>query len=346
MIRTIAIVSLSSGVLGEGFIRHELDIGMKRLAAYGLDVRFMPHARMGIEYLHNHPEERAADLLQALRDPEIDMLLCAIGGDDTDRLLPHLFEHDELSDAANDKVFLGFSDTTINHLMLHKVGMRTFYGQSFLADICELSDEMLPYTRRCFEELIATGGIRAIEPSDAWYESRESRGGFDADQIGVPLVAHPNGGFELLQGKPEFTGKILGGCLDSLYDIFDASRYADMPDLCARYGIFPSSEDWRGRILLLETSEEKMAPEKYRRALGYLKDAGVFDAISGVLVGKPMDGCYEQEYRRELVETIDDPSLPVVCNINVGHAMPRCIIPFGIDAHVDVLRQSITFEEA
>ena len=346
MIRTVAIVSLSSGVLGEGFIRHELEIGMKRLAAYGLDVRFMPHALKGIGYLRDHPEARAADLLQALRDPEIDMILCAIGGDDTYRLLPHLFEHDELQDAVNDKVFLGFSDTTINHLMLHKVGMRTFYGQSFLADICELSDGMLPYTRRCFEELIATGGIRAIEPSDAWYESRESRGGFDADQIGVPLVAHENDGFELLQGEPEFTGKILGGCLDSLFDIFDASRHSDMPDLCARYGIFPSSEEWRGRILLLETSEEKMAPEKYRRALGYLKDAGVFDAISGVLVGKPMDGCYEQEYRRELVEIIDDPSLPVVCNINVGHAMPRCIIPFGIDAHVDVLRQSITFEEA
>ena len=46
-----------------------------------------------------------------------------------------------------------------------------------------------------------------------------------------------------------------------------------------------------------------------------------------------------------LVEIIDDPSLPVVCNINVGHAMPRCIIPFGIDAHIDVRRQSITFEE-
>lgn len=343
MIRTVAIVSLSSGVLGEGFIRHELDIGMKRLAAYGLDVRFMPHALKGIGYLRDHPEARAADLLQALRDPEIDMILCAIGGDDTYRLLPHLFEHDELRDAVSNKVFLGFSDTTVNHLMLHKVGMRTFYGQSFLADICELSDEMLPYTRRCFEELIATGGISEIEPSGTWYESRESRGGFGADQIGVPLVAHENDGFELLQGEPEFKGKILGGCIDSLYDIFDASRYADMPDLCARYGIFPSSEEWRGRILLLETSEEKMAPEKYRRALRYIKDAGVFDAISGVLVGKPMDGCYEHEYRRELVEIIDDPSLPIVCNVNVGHAMPRCIIPFGIDAHVDVRRQSITF---
>ena len=57
------------------------------------------------------------------------MILCAIGGDDTYRLLPFLFEHNELADAVSDKVFLGFSDTTINHFMLHKVGMKTFYGQ-------------------------------------------------------------------------------------------------------------------------------------------------------------------------------------------------------------------------
>ncbi|MDO5107691.1 MAG: hypothetical protein Q4D39_05390, partial [Coriobacteriaceae bacterium] len=235
--------------------------------------------------------------------------------------------------------------TTINHLMLHKVGVRTFYGQSFLADICELSDEMLPYTRRFFEELIATGRIGKIEPSDTWYESREGTGGFGPDQIGVPPIAHPNGGFELLQGSPTFSGRILGGCIDSLYDIFDASRHPDMPELCARYGIFPAAEDWGGRILLLETSEEKIDPGKYRYALSHLKDAGVFDAVSGVLVGKPMDGCYEQEYKRALIEVVDDPALPVVCNISVGHAMPRCIIPFGVDAHVDAERQAITFEE-
>ena len=30
-----------------------------------------------------------------------------------------------------------------------------------------------------------------------------------------------------------------------------------MPEICAHYGLFPSAEDWHGRILLLETSEEK-----------------------------------------------------------------------------------------
>ena len=136
-IRNIAIVSLSCGLVGEPFVQFEAEIGLRRLKEYGLNVKFMPHARMGIEYTMNHPEKRAEDLLEAFRDPETDMILCAIGGDDTYRLLPYLFDHNELAEAVTDKVFLGFSDTTVNHLMLHKAGLSTFYGQAFLPDICE-----------------------------------------------------------------------------------------------------------------------------------------------------------------------------------------------------------------
>ena len=172
MVKNIAIVSLSSGTIGEAFAAHEVEIGIRRLKEYGLNVIMMPHAQKGIEYVKNHPEDRAKDLLQAFSDDSIDMILCAIGGDDTYRLLPYLFEHKELQKALNKKIFLGFSDTTVNHLMLHKLGLNTFYGQSFLADICEMDHEMLPYTATYFEELIRTGKIAKIEPSDVWYEER------------------------------------------------------------------------------------------------------------------------------------------------------------------------------
>lgn len=342
MIKTVGIVSLSSGIIGESFIRFETDIGVRRLREYGLNVKFMPHALMGLDYVKAHPEKRAEDLLQAFRDPDIDMILCAIGGDDTYRLLPYLFDHNELADAVTDKVFLGFSDTTINHLMLHKVGLNTFYGQAFLPDICELSPEMHPYTRKFFEELISTGTVKEITPSDVWYEERKS---FEPDQVGKPLIAHPNAGFELLQGAPVFSGKILGGCIDSMYDFFNGERYEDMPILCEKYHLFPDTEDWKGRILLLESSEEKPSPEKYQQLLEYLKERGVFEAVSGVLVGKPMDETYAQEYRQLLVQVINKPDLPVVFNLNIGHAMPRCIIPFGIEAVVDVDNQIIKFTE-
>ena len=342
MIRNIAVVSLSRGIIGEPYVQFQVEIGLRRLRELGLNVKFMPHALKGLEYVKAHPEKRAEDLLQAFRDPEIDMILCAIGGDDTYRLLPYLFDHNELADAVTNKIFLGFSDTTINHLMLHKVGLRSFYGQSFLADVCELGPQMHPYTRKYFEELISSGSIREIRPGDVWYEQRES---FTPEQVGKQLPAHPDHGFELLQGPPVFSGKILGGCIDSLYDMFNGDRYADMPLLCKIYHLFPDPEDWKGRILLLESSEEKPSPAKYRRALEYLKGAGVFRAVSGVLVGKPMDDTYAEEYRELLVNVIDRPDLPLVFNINVGHAMPRCIIPFGVDAVVDAENQIIRFSE-
>ena len=340
MIHTVAIVSLSSGIIGEPSVRFEVEIGVRRLEAYGLKVRFMPHAMKGLEYVRAHPEKRAEDLLEAFRDPEIDMILCAIGGDDTYRLLPYLFDHGELAAAVTDKVFLGFSDTTVNHLMLHKVGLRTFYGQSFLSDLCELGPEMHPYTRKYFEELIATGGIREVTPSDVWYRERER---FAPDQAGVPLQPRPNRGFELLQGPPVFRGKILGGCIDTLYDFFSGDRYADMPVLCRKYGLLPGPEDWKGRILLLESSEEKPSPAVYRRALKFLKAAGIFDVVSGVLAGKPMDETYAEEYKALLVEVIGRPELPILFNLNIGHAMPRCILPFGVEATVDAERQTIRF---
>ncbi len=339
-IRTVGIVSLSSGILGEASVRHEAELGLKRLRDYGLEVKFLPHALKGLEYVRDHPEKRAEDLLRAFRDPELDMILCAIGGDDTYRLLPWLFDRDELRLALSEKVFLGFSDTTINHFMLHRLGLPTFYGQAFLPDICELDREMLPYTRRCFEELISTGTVREIAPSEVWYSSREH---FSPDQLGVPLISHPNRGFELLQGPPAFSGEILGGCIDSMYDMLCGAGHGDMPALCEKYRLFPSAEEWRGKLLLLESSEEKMPPEAYRKALEVLKERGVFAAVSGVLVGKPMDEAWEREYKELLVEVADDPGLPILANLPVGHAQPRCILPFGAEARVDAVRQRITF---
>ena len=85
----MALVSLSAGTIGEDFVKHEVNIGLKRLEEFVLNVKVMPHAMKGIEYIKNHPKERADDLLLAMKDKDVDMILCAIGGDDTYRLLPY-----------------------------------------------------------------------------------------------------------------------------------------------------------------------------------------------------------------------------------------------------------------
>lgn len=145
-------------------------------------------------------------------------------------------------------------------------------------------------------------------------------------------------------GKSCIQGEILGGCIESMYDIFQNGRYEDSAYLCQKYRLFPSLDDWNGKILLLETSEEQPVPEEYRRMALALKQTGIFGRISGIICGKPrmrnMRGVSDI-----LMEAIDNSELPIVWDINVGHATPRCIIPFGIPATVDAKRQEIRFAE-
>ncbi len=340
MVRTVALVSLSSGLLGEKFVAHEVALGVSRLEAYGLKVKIMPNAMRGIDDIQAHPEKRAEDLLAAMADDEVDMILCAIGGNDGYSLAPTLFDGGALQTVLRRKIFLGFSDTTWHHFMFHQLGLPTFYGQAFLPDICELDSEMLPYTAAYFAEMVRTGCIAEIRPSGVWYEERRD---FSPAQLGVPRVAHPNDGFHLLQGEARFRGKILGGCIETIYDMFEPARYADAVDVCRRYALFPALGDWRDKILLLETSENQSPPEHYRRMLLRLKETGIFTAVRGVLCGKPMDGLYADEYEGILREVVGDPDLPIVTNLNVGHATPRCIIPLGVEAEVDAAAQVIRF---
>ncbi len=339
-VKKIGIVSLSSGMLGENFTSHQLDIGIERLRKFGIEVVFLPHSLKGLEYIKNNPQSRAEDLLNAFRDDSIDMILCAIGGEDTYRLLPYLFDNNELKNAVKQKIFLGFSDTTMNHFMLHKVGLKTFYGQAFLPDICELSNEMLSYTKAYFNELISTRKISEIVPSDVWYTERTL---FDKTQIGIDMTSHKNCGFQLIRGKSVFDGKILGGCLESIYDIFDNTLFNDSVCMCKRYELFPDLNEWENKILFLETSEEKPAPKSFRKMIKKLHEFGIFDVISGLLVGKPQNETYYEEYKTILLEEISNTELSIVYNLNVGHSTPRAIIPFGIDATVDVRQQVIRF---
>lgn len=262
MVSTIGIVSLSSGIIGEDFVKHEVDLGIQRLKDLGLNPIFLPHSLKGLDFIKDHPEARAEDLIHAFSDDSIDMILCAIGGDDTYRLLPYLFENDQLQKVIKQKIFLGFSDTTMNHLMLHKLGIKTFYGQSFLADICELDKEMLAYSLHYFKELIETGRISEIRPSDVWYEERTD---FSPTALGTPRVSHTNTGFDLLQGSAQFEGKILGGCLESLYDIFDNSRYADSTELCPKYKLFPDLSDWEGKSSCSKQAKKSLSQKTSKR---------------------------------------------------------------------------------
>ena len=331
----VAIVCLSLGLLGEEGASHELEIGIKRLKEMGLVPVIMPNSVKGIEYLFSHPEERAKDLKDAFMDKEIKGIITAIGGDDTYKTIPYLMDDEEFINCVknNPKLFTGFSDTTNNHLMFNRLGLSTFYGPCFLVDIAELDKEMLPYTLEYFNKYFMEEDSFEIKSSPIWYSDRES---YDKNQVGVPRIAHKEmHGYETINGKGKVTGKLYGGCIESIYNAMVGNRYADTPGIYLKYHLFPSDEEWTEKILFIESSEEKVEPEKLYQMLMEFKKRGIFRLVRGIIVGKPIDEKYYEEYKSVYKEVFSDLETPILYNVNFGHAYPRCIIPYDALATID-----------
>ena len=83
---------------------------------------------------------------------------------------------------------------------------------------------------------------------------------------------------------------------------------------------------------------------QFEKEVAMIKKKGVFDVVSGVLVGKPQDEEYYEEYKDILVKVVNDPDLPIVYNVNFGHATPRCVLQYGAMARVDMKRKIIKCE--
>ena len=331
----VAIVSLSRGLLGMPFCKHELDLGIKRLKEYGLEPVIMPNALKDMDYLYNHPEDRASDLKEAFMDKEIKAIICSIGGDDTYKTIPYLMEDDEFINAVknNPKIFTGFSDTTNNHLMLNKLGLNTFYGPCFMVDIAELDKEMLPYTKEHFDKFFTNDSNYEIEISPIWYEDRLD---YSEESLGKPRISHnEEHGYEVLNGSGKVTGKLYGGCIESIYDALTGATYPDEPSVYEKYHIFPTEEEWKEKVLFLETSELAIKPEELEKMLMEFKKRNIFSLVKGIIIGKPMDEKYYEEYKDIYRKIFSDLNTPILYNVNYGHSVPRCVLPYNAEVTID-----------
>ena len=72
-------------------------------------------------------------------------MVTTIGGDDSVRTIPYI---DQAIIAANPKIVLGFSDTTVQHMINRATGIVSFYGPSLLAGFAE-NGGIHPYTESC-----------------------------------------------------------------------------------------------------------------------------------------------------------------------------------------------------
>lgn len=329
----VAIVSLSRGMLGEDMFIHKYHLAKERLEKdCGLTVAAMPNALKGLDYLYRHPEARARDLMDAFRDPTIKAVFNAIGGDDTIRLLPYI-DFDVLRD--NPKIFTGFSDSTTNHLMMHKAGLVSYYGLSVMNNIAEYV-EINEYTRSMMEKTLFDPPETLNIPCSDFCSYDEDKIWWGEDKMDQRTPRFPNTGYEILQGSGRVRGELLGGCVDV---------FPELLGTC----LWPTPDQWRGRLLLLETSEMDMPTDVLIWFLRNLKAQGILDVIHGIVVGKPAFRDKYEPYKAALKQVVGfeagRPELLILYNVNVGHAYPIGVFPLGLPYEIDCERKTLTLLE-
>lgn len=329
----VAIVSLSSGMGGDPLFLHRYENGKKRLESiFGLNVVTMPNALKGSKFLDKHPEARASDLMEAFRDKSIKAIICMIGGDDTIRLLPYI-DYDIIRN--NPKIFMGYSDTTINHFMMYKAGLVSFQGPCVMVEFAE-NVQMHDYTINAIKRTLFSPTDRIeILPSEYWTSELLDWSNPDNNQICRTMVRDQKG-FEVLQGHGIVRGVLLGGCLD----VF-----------CMMIGteIWPVVEEWKGKLLFLETAEDYPTPDAVKYFLRNLVAQGIIHELNGIIVGKPFNEQFYEEYKEVYIKVIAEEAgrreLPIIYNVNCGHTSPVCILPNGVEAEIDCDNRRIALVE-
>ncbi|WP_330166084.1 S66 peptidase family protein [Agrilactobacillus fermenti] len=227
--------------------------------------------------------------------------------------------------------------------MFYQLGLQTFYGPNFLNDLAELASQPLPYTWQTLQHYKQNPARTVIESSTIWYEERTD---FSRQAIGTPRPQHQEQrGYEVLRGSGITTGRLLGGCLDSFYDILTTTRYPDEAQVCAKYQLFPNTATWQDKILFIETSETHPQPRLYQKMLEKLADQGVFAAIRGIIVGKPQNEIFYEAYKQILLTVTAPYQMPIFYNVNFGHGYPRTALPYGALLQMDCDQKTLTIME-
>jgi len=352
----VATVSLSAGTAGDAATNWRYWQGKERIEQLlGFEVVEMPHTLAGSEYLAANPQARADDMMAAFNDPTIKGIFSCIGGSDAIKMLPYI---DLAVIHSNPKVFMGYSDTTTNHLMCYKAGLSSIYGPALLSDFAEnvaMPEYTLHWVKRT---LFDTEPIGEIPVAPAWcsqrldwvIENKDTARGFQ-----------PNTGYEVIQGSGSVQGRLIGGCLE----VFLSDLETDL---------FPSEADFQDALLFFETSEMQPPPtESYEFTitspagwfglaqgtkatiwgilpmLQTLAAKGILQKAAGLVFAKPVDEKYYHEYQvaiRKALAECGRAEMPVLYNLSFGHCEPKFCLPYGALAEINCTNRIFSILES
>jgi muramoyltetrapeptide carboxypeptidase LdcA involved in peptidoglycan recycling len=323
----LAILSPSWG--GPSLFPHIYESGIENLQDLGFNTVEYPTARMSAEDLYKNPQLRAEDIHAAFSDPEIDGIISTIGGTDSARVLKFL-DMDLIK--HNHKFLMGYSDITTFTTWLNQHGLITFNGPSVMAGFSQFKSFDGAY-RQYIENFLFSPQREMDLPEFPAFSDGYPHWG-DRKNVGLLNDLQENDGMHFIQGAVNARGRLFGGCIEVL-------------EMLKGTDFWPGKSFWDGRILFLETSEDKPPVEYVQYWLRNYGVMGVFDRLAGILFARPRSYSAQDKKRLEEValSTIRDEfgnaELPIVCNVDFGHTDPQVILPLGIEFEIDVENRKV-----
>jgi muramoyltetrapeptide carboxypeptidase LdcA involved in peptidoglycan recycling len=328
---TVATVSLSWGGAGDENLLWRYNLGKQRLQEqFGLKVMEMPNTLKGSEYLYNRPEKRAEDLMNAFSDPSIKAIFSCIGGDESIRMLPYI-NYEIIRN--NPKIFIGYSDTTITHLMCYKAGLSSFYGVSVLAELAE-NNQIYDYTSDWLKTVLFSRQVIGNIPACERWTGEHLEWSKENTQISKQLKQ--NKGYEFLQGNNVVQGRLFGGCLEVL-------------EMAKGTALWPNNASLKDAILFFETSEDMPHPTYIEYWLRNYGSQGILQNAKAIIFGKPYQEKFYDEYKvsiKKIIAELNLYDLPIIYNMTFGHNEPMCVLPYGAMAEVDCINETFAIVES
>jgi muramoyltetrapeptide carboxypeptidase len=259
-------------------------------------------------YRSGSPQERADEFMRLILDPNVRALVATMGGHNSASLIPYL-DFDAIRTHA--KIVCGFSDITSLHLAsLRFAGLRNFYGPTIVTSFGEWP-HVLDDTRDSFLSAVSdpTSAPRPLTPPAQWSDHfRDATTGAWRTE---PRRYNENPGWRAL-----CPGIAIGPAI-----------VANLETLLAAAGT-PYFPDLGGKVLVIE---ELSAPHSLEeRAFRQLERMGIFDAIAGLIVGKPERSDQQGapfSYEQLILEVVGSTRrFPIITNFDCGHTHPMLTI--------------------
>lgn len=285
--------------------------------------------------LYQHPEARAEDLMDSFKNPKIKAIISTIWWEESIRILPYI---DFNTIKNNHKIFMWYSDTTISHFICQKAWIISFYGPSIMAWFAE-NGWMFPYMIDSVNNSIFTPNvIWEIKPNKDWW-TNEFLPWDNPNNQNIKRKLFPAESRRWIQWSGIHHWRLIGWCID----VFPFIQGTE---------IRPSKYEWEGKILVMETSEEKMNTITFERIIRNLWSQWILHQISWILLGR-VQYDYQNKttisYDECLLKVINDELgifwLPIITNMDFWHTDPMFILPLWCEADIDCDKQKFIIKE-